>query len=204
MLTIGKFNMDLRERLLSLEEAESEMWNKLTQNGNRFEGVPKSFEELRIANAEALDEIIKEQGWPGCSFVGKDGSNAAFRIARTSIDKPELMKQFLIAIKDAISKGEANEVQGAILEDCILSCQRKPQLCGIFFDWDEFGEITVNVEDFALANEKRKKLGLGTIEEDMAKHKNEVAKEPGTKPQDIKDRQRQENDWAKRVGWLPA
>ncbi len=196
--------MDLREKLFLLIETESNEWNKLTQNGNRFEGVPGTFEDLRVANAEELDKIIKEHGWPGYSLVGKDGSSAAFRIAKSSIDKPELMKRFLVAIKDAVSKGEASEVQEAILEDCILNHQRKPQFCGIFFDWDEFGDITVNVDDFALANKKRKKLGLATIEEDMAKHKSEVAKESGTKPQDIKDRKRQENDWAKRVGWLQA
>jgi hypothetical protein len=196
--------MDLQRKLISLAETELSMWNKLTQNGNRFEGIPREFEKLRISNAEELHKIIKNQGWPGYSLAGKKGSEAAFRIARSSIDKPELMKLFLTAIKNSIFKGEASEVQGVILEDCILNYQKKPQSCGVFFDWDEHGEITVNVNDVALANKKRKMLGMATIEEDMAKHKNEVAKELGTKPQDIRNRQQQEVDWAKRVGWLPA
>lgn len=196
--------MDLQKKLVSLAETELSMWNKLTQNGNRFEGIPKGFEELRISNAEELHAIIKNQGWPGYSLAGKKGSEAAFRVARSSIDKPELMKSFLTAIKNAVLKGEASETHGVILEDCILNYQKKPQSCGVFFDWDEQGEITVNVTDVALANKKRKMLGMPTIEEDMAKHKNEVAKEVGTKPQDIIDRQQQEDEWAKRVGWLPA
>jgi len=116
-------------------------------------------------------------------------------------DKPELMKYFLTAIKEAALTNEANEVQEAVLRDCILHHQRKPQLCGFFFDWDQNGEITLNVGDAILANKKRMALGLATIEEDMVKHKNEVAKEPGVKPEDIKDRQKQEDEWARRVGW---
>jgi len=193
--------MDLREKLISLAEAEASMWADLTKNGNRFDGVPSEFEELRIANAETLYDITKNQGWPGRSLVGKDGSDAAFRIASRSIDKPELMKYFLTAIKEAALTNEANEVQEAVLRDCILHHQRKPQLCGFFFDWDQNGEITLNVGDAILANKKRMALGLATIEEDMVKHKNEVAKEPGVKPEDIKDRQKQEDEWARRVGW---
>ena len=194
--------MNLREKLISLAETESNMWNNLTQNGNRFEGIPRAFEDLRIANAEELNKIIKEHGWPPYSLIGKDGSSAAFKIAKSSTDKPKLMKKFLVAMKDALSKSEASEVHVAILEDCILHHQRKPQFCGIFFDWDEYGNITLNVDDFAMANKKRKKLGLATIEDDIAKHKNEIAKESGTKPQDMKDRKQQEDDWAKKVGWI--
>jgi len=126
------------------------------------------------------------------------------KIASSSINKPELMKLFIRAIKDAVSKGEANEVHLAILQDCILNYQRKPQPCGLFFDWDEPGEMTVNVTDFASANKKKKALGMATIEEDMLQHKNELEKEPSTQPQDIKNRQQQEADWAKRVGWLAS
>jgi len=63
--------MDLQNILVSLAEAELSLWNTLIQNGNRFEGVPREFEELRISNTEALDKIIQQHGWPGYSLGGK-------------------------------------------------------------------------------------------------------------------------------------
>ena len=167
-------NIELSEKLISMSEAESKAWLTLTQNGNRYEGVPKAFETLRLKNAEELNLIVKAQGWPEISLVGEEGEKAAFKIAHNTIDKPELMKEFLKYIKKAVLKGEAKKYHEACLEDSILFHQNKPQLYGMFFDWDETGKLAVNVENINKANENRKKLGLESIEEAISHHENEL------------------------------
>ena len=195
-------NMELREKLISMSEAESKAWLTLTQDGNRYDGIPKEFETLRIKNAEELNLIVNDHGWPEISQVDEEGEKAAFKIARNAIDKPKMMKEFLKYIKEAVLKGEANKFHEACLEDCILFYENKPQHYGMFFDWDESGKLTVDVENISKANEKRKKLGLESIEEAMSNHENDLLKEKSSKPKDIKEYKRQSRKWATSVGWI--
>jgi hypothetical protein len=195
-------NIELRETLISMSKAESKAWLDLTKNGNRYNGVPETFDKLRIKNAEALNLIIENHGWPGVSLVGEDGEIAAFKIARNAINKPELMKEFLKTIKEAVLKGEAKKFHEACLEDCILFFQNKPQHYGMFFDWDETGKLAVNVKNKDLANTNRKKLGLETIEEEMSNHEKLLLKEQDGKPKDIQAHIRQTHEWASKVGWI--
>ena len=197
-------NMELGEKLISMSETESKAWLTLTQDGSRYDGIPKEFEALRLKNAEELNLIVKAQGWPEISLVGEEGEKAAFKIARNAIDKPELMKEFLKHIKKAVLKGEAKEYHQACLEDCILFNQNKPQIYGMFFDWDENGKLTVNVENKNKANKNRKRLGLESIEKAMLNHENELLKEKGGKPKDIKEHKYQTHKWATSVGWINA
>ena len=110
--------IDIREKLISMSETETKAWLALTQDGSRYKGVTEEFTMLRIKNAEELNRIVKIHGWPEISQVGEDGEKAAFKVARTAIDKPELMKRFLKKIKEAVLKGEANKFHEACLEDC--------------------------------------------------------------------------------------
>ena len=193
---------ELREKLISMSEAETKAWLTLTKDGSRYKGVTEEFTMLRIKNAEELNLIVKTHGWPEISQVGEDGEKAAFKIARTAIDKPELMKKFLKNLKDAVLKGEANKFHEACLEDCILFYENKPQHYGMFFDWDESGKLSVNVINTKEANNNREKLGLESIEEAISNHENELLSEKGGKPMDIKEHKRQTREWAMSVGWI--
>jgi hypothetical protein len=61
--------------------------------------------------------------------------------------------------------------------------------------------VISNVDNTALANERRKKLGLKTIEEATQLHRKEIEKEGGGPPADYHDHKRKEVAWAKRTGW---
>lgn len=197
-------NSGLREKLISMMDAESKVRQQVLAAGRRYDGYSEVLETLHIQHAEEFLRIVNEYGWPGKSLVEKDGATAAFILARNAISKPDLQKQFFKHLQKAVTVGEATAIQEACLQDCILFYQGNPQQCGMFFDWDESGELVANVENIAEANERRKKLGLKTLAEDLLLHKNEIQQEGGGPPRDISEHKRQELAWAKRVGWRNA
>lgn len=197
-------NKILREKLLAMTDTESQTRQTLATEDNRYDGYPEKLEALHRQQAEELLHIINEYGWPGQSLVEKDGATAAFKLARNAISKPDLQQQFFKYLKEAVRTGEASAIQEECLQDCILFYQGKPQQCGMFFEWDENGELVVNVENIVQANERRKKLGLKTVEEDLLLHKNEMLQQGGGPPKDFIKHKQQEIAWAKKVGWRNA
>lgn len=177
------------------------MRDSILKRGGLYDGYDEGMEAQHINNAEELKKIIDENGWPGKSLVGIEGANAAFVIAQHSISKPELQKLFLVELKKAVAKGEATSIQRACLEDRILFNQGKPCIYGMLFDWDDDGNLIANVDDEALVNERRAKLGLSTLSEALNKHREEIEKEGGGPPSDIKKHKKMGQEWARRVGW---
>jgi len=194
-------NEGIRKQLISMKEKDLEMRNTILKRGGLYEGYDESMEALHIENAETLDKIINDNGWPGKSLVGEDGAKAAFLIAQHAISKPELQRLFLSHLKTAVLDGEANPVQEACLEDRILFNEGKPCLYGMLFDWDESGNLVANVDDEAAVNERRKKLGLDTLAEALQKHRKEIEEEGGGPPSNIQEHKIKAKEWAKRVGW---
>ena len=192
---------DLRELLISLKEKDFELREAILKDGSLYDGYDEEMEALHIKNAEKLNEIVTEYGWPGKSLVGEDGSDAAVIIAQHSISKPTLQRKFLEYLKSSVVEGEALPAQEACLEDRILFNEGKPQKYGMLFDWNEKGELFTNVDDLVLANERRKKLGLKSIEEATKLHRKEIEEEGGGPPADFHEHKRKELAWAKRVGW---
>jgi hypothetical protein len=194
-------NNELRELLISLKESDHELREAILKDGSLYDGYDEEMEALHIRNAEQLEKIVAEYGWPGKSLVGKDGSDAAVIIAQHSISKPVLQRIFLEYLKSALVAGEALPVQEACLEDRILFNAGKPQKYGMLFDWNEKGELYTNVDNVTLANKRRKRLGLKSIEEATKLHSQEIEKEGGGPPSDFHEHKRKEAAWAKRVGW---
>ncbi|EFK95052.1 conserved hypothetical protein, partial [sediment metagenome] len=50
----------------------------------------EEMQAVHIANAKALAELVAEDGWPGISTVGLEGSRTAWLIAQHAICTPEL------------------------------------------------------------------------------------------------------------------
>ena len=161
----------------------------------------QKWNRLHLENAKKLNEIVEKHGWPGRSLVGTEGADAAFMLACHSISKPDFQRKFLQHIKEALKKGEATKPQAACLEDRILFNEGKPLKYGMLFDWDESGELSANVENLELANELRRGMGLKTVEEAKELHRKEIKMEGGRPPSDYHEHKRQEQAWAKRVGW---
>lgn len=194
-------NQDLCDELLEMKKRDLETRSRLLEEGVLYDGYAEEMEKVHNQNARRLSEIVDEYGWPGESLVGIEGEKAAWLVAQHAISQPAWQKKFLRLLKDAVSKGEAPALHEAYLEDRILFNQRKPQLYGLIFDWDENGQMNTNVDDVATANERRKRLDLATIEEDIDRWRKDVEVEGASPPGDYFEYRRKAEDWAKRVGW---
>ncbi|MDH3326047.1 MAG: hypothetical protein OEM38_04935 [Gammaproteobacteria bacterium] len=194
-------NKNLSELLLNLMNKDAELRKKALGDGSLYDGYNEEIEKVHIENAEKLNEIVSEYGWPGKSLVGTDGADAAIVIAQNSISKPALQKKFLEFVKIAVVENEALPIHEACLEDRILFNQGKPQKYGMLFDWSEKGEFLTNVDDIELANERRMTLDIISIEEATRLHLNKIDTEGGGPPLDFHEHKRKELEWAKKVGW---
>lgn len=183
-------NKTLCNKLVSMAKQDQVLRDELLKQGSLYEGYAKEMENLHISNAEQLADIIKQHGWPGESLVGEKGARAASLIAQHAISKPDLQKQFLIDMGKAVEQGEAAPVLQACLQDRILFNQGKPQLFGMLFDWDESGELVTNVDSVEKANQRRKQLGLRTLEEAIQLHRKYVEEEGGGPPKNIIEHKR--------------
>lgn len=64
-------------------------------------------------NAESLDRIIDEFGWPDISLVGNDGKEAARLILQHAVGSPETQRKCLPILKEAVKNVEVPAVHVA-------------------------------------------------------------------------------------------
>jgi len=192
----------LKAELLAMKQTDLAYRESILKKGSLYEGYDKKMEAIHLKNADRLNQIIEENGWPGKSLVGEDGASAAFLIAQHAISNPALQRLFLQSLSQAAAKGEATKLQCACLQDRILYNEGKPQQYGLLFDWNNDGEMIANVDDINAVNERRKAIGLKTtVQEALEAHRKEVEEEGGGAPKDIGKHREMAEQWAIRVGW---
>ncbi|MCI0603505.1 hypothetical protein L0156_10895 [bacterium] len=190
-------NHELRNQLLRLIEEDERVREELATDGSLFEGYHQRMEAVHRKNAAQLRTIIQEHGWPGLDLVGKDGEEAAWRIAQHSIGEPEFMRNTLELLGTAIKNQQAPLWQLAYLEDRIRLFEGKEQLYGTSVDWDEHGHMSPfpAIKDAEHVNERRATMGLPPL-------KKSAYIPPDEKPPaDLKARRLQMDEWARSVGW---
>ncbi len=131
-----------------------------------FVAAVKNQDEIDKRNMARLDEIIKQNGWPGKSLVGEEASQAAFLIVQHS----DLAHQqnYLPLLKDAAKKGEARPADVAMLEDRILIRRGKKQIYGtqVRSGPDTGGKMVLNpIKDEKHVDKRRASVGLMPLKE---------------------------------------
>jgi hypothetical protein len=126
----------------------------------------KSQDEIDNRNMARLEEIIKQNGWPGKSLVGGEASKASFLILQHS----DLAHQekYLPLLKEAAKKGEARPADVAMLEDRVLVRKGKKQIFGtqIHSGPDTGGKMVLDpIEDEEHVDERRASVGLMPLKE---------------------------------------
>jgi hypothetical protein len=172
---------------------------ELAATGELFRGYAPRMADVHRRNALALEEIVDRFGWPGTSLVGPDGAHAAWLVLQHAIGSPALMRKCLPLVEQAVARGEAERAAAAYLADRICFFERRPQLYGTQFDWNERGELVPwTLADPERVDDHRRAVGLSPLAERLAEARREAATE--TPP----DRARHEEmlAWARSVGWL--
>lgn len=193
----------IAEKIIELKNADLELREKLIQNGQLFDGYNREMEALHIKNAETLDKIIEKIGYPTIEKVGEEANEAAWLVIQHSIGKPEFMKKCAAFLEKAVAENQANPKQFAYLSDRIAVFEDRPQLYGTQFDWDENDEMNPKLfDDLEKVNERRKSVGLNSLQEQISIIRKQILQENQKTPADLKERNKQADEWRRKVGWI--
>ncbi|MDX8339128.1 DUF6624 domain-containing protein [Draconibacterium sp. IB214405] len=190
-------------KIIALKNADLELRNKLIERGQLGDGYNKEMQQLHNNNARALNEIIDAIGLPTIAKVGDEANEAAWLIIQHAIALPAFMKKCAKLLEVAVREKNADPVSLAYLSDRIAVFEGKPQLYGTQFDWDNNGELSPNTfDDRNKVNERRKLLGLNTLEEQTERIRNQAKKDHQLPPSDFEKRKQEMENWKKEVGWI--
>jgi len=188
----------LRAELLRWIEEDEETRERLAADGSLFVGYHADMEAVHRRNAERLEAVIAERGWPGRAIAGEDGASAAWRIVQHAIGEPQRVRAWLPLLREAVARGDAATRELAMLEDRIRVFEGRLQRYGTQYDWNATGDAMVpmnGVEEPETVDERRAAVGLPPIEWTHATPAGEL------RPVDLAERQREMDAWARRVGW---
>lgn len=192
----------IAENIIDLKNADLALRDKLIQSGQLSEGYNEEMKELHDRNAKILNEIIDTIGYPTTDKVGKEASESAWLVIQHSIGQPEFMKKCSKLLEKAVSENKADPQSLAYLIDRIAVFEGKEQLYGTQFDWDEYGILSPNhCDDLTKVNERRKSIGLNTLEEQTEIIRKQAENENQSPPTDLEKRKQEIKEWKKNVGW---
>lgn len=157
----------LAEELLSRAEEDQQVLQELIDNGElgTTEYHPR-MKALHEKNNARIKEIIAENGWPGCSLVGLDGSEAAWLLVQHAVLDTKFMDKCLPLLKEAINQDEAEGWCLAYLQDRVLTMSDKPQIYGTQHEIDDDGvAFPLPIEDSDKVASLRKALDMEPLHE---------------------------------------
>jgi hypothetical protein len=148
----------LRLRLLAMAKVDQDMRNAAIHSNEPWDYT------LDKKHTRALKRIIKQYGWPTIPMVGVEASMDAWLIAQHADHDRTFQKECLKLLK-RLPAEDISLHNIAYLEDRLLVAEGKPQLYGTQFDSIGPGMKPLPIKDEAYVDERRKKMGLGTLEE---------------------------------------
>jgi len=197
-------NTDLfAQEIIQLKEADLDLRSKLVKAGKLSNGYNPEMETLHIQNAKKLNSIIERIGYPTPEKVGQEASDAAWIIIQHAISLPRFMKRCATLLKKAVEENEIDPKNLAYLTDRIAMFEGTKQLYGTQFDWDENGEMSpYSYDDLSEVNERRRSLGLNSVQEQTAVMRKRINEENQHPPNDLLERKLEYDKWRKKVGWI--
>lgn len=189
--------------IIELKGTDLKFREKLIEEKKLSEGYNNEMETLHIKNAEKLNEIIDEIGFPTIEKVGIEGSESAWLIIQHSISKPDFMKKCLKLLENVALEKKVYEKNFASLSDRINVLEGKPQLYGTQFDWDKNGNLSPNkYDDLLKVNNRRLKIGLNTLEKQTQIIRLQAEGENQRVPKNLHEREKEIILWKRKVGWI--
>lgn len=193
----------ISQTILRLKEKDDQFRAKLIENGTLSNGYDREMKAIHNSNAKELSRIMDAIGFPTADKIGEEASSAAWLIIQHSIEQPDFMRKCATRMEKEIESGQADQINFAYLTDRIAVFEGKSQFYGTQFDWDENGEMSpVHVDDHDTVNNRRKAIGLNTLDEQIKVMRERVEAENQRPPKNFGERQREYNAWRKSVGWI--
>ncbi|NVK49562.1 MAG: hypothetical protein HWE09_07315 [Cyclobacteriaceae bacterium] len=193
----------IAEKIIELKEKDDKLRAKLEEKRTLSNGYNKQMEALHNENTKELKLIMEKIGFPTFDKVGEEASNAAWLIIQHSIGQPDFMKEAARLLEIAVNENKADPKCLAYLTDRIAVFEGRPQLYGTQFDWDQNGQMSPNkYDDLLKVNERRKAIGLNSIEEQIEIIQKRIKNENQCPPKNFEERNREYEMWRKSAGWI--
>jgi hypothetical protein len=193
--------LDLQHQLLTMARQDQQAAERILLQGDLEDTYHAELEDIHIANAKRLEEIIKAYGLPGKSLVDADGAEAVWLIIQHAISLPAFQRKCLPLLQEASAKGEFPAAYAAYLEDRNRFHEGKPQRYGTQYDWDEAGQLSpYTIEDLGTVDELRAGIGLSSLADNTARMRSH-ANQP---PKDYQSKKIAYENWLRKVGWRKA
>lgn len=198
-----KQEKSIAKKIIDLKNADLTFRDKLIKNGTLEKGYNEEMEQLHNKNAQVLDEIINQIGYPTIEKVGKEACEAAWLVIQHSIGQPAFMRKCRKLLENVDFENQVNPTNLAYLTDRIASFEGKPQRYGTQFDWDENGELSPNpFDDLIQVNQRRKSVGLNALEEQITIMRRRAKNENQSPPTNFEERKQDFEKWKRKVGWI--
>lgn len=194
-------NTELLEQLQQLHNKDTETRAKMLQAGRLHGEYAPELQQVHRENAEALDKLVSEHGWPTVLLVGAKGAQLAWEIAQHANCTPDLQRKFFKLLGQAAAHGEAAKRHVALLSDRIRFNEGRPQIYGTVLDWDEQGELTCTLQNPDMVDELRKAVSLPPFEQSLQEQRQTIIDEGGKPPADLDAYRQQQEAWAQQAGW---
>ncbi|MDW3195394.1 MAG: DUF6624 domain-containing protein [Cytophagales bacterium] len=152
----------IEEWLNELRETKGEDDPTFQLVAEKHKMAEKEFTEQDEKNAKRLDEIFGRYGWPDRSVTSRMANKTAFLIVQHNF---EIQEKYLPVMLESAKKGETPAGYVAYLQDRILMKNGEPQLYGsqmLILNGEQF---LWPIADMEKVNERRKEMGLSTLEE---------------------------------------
>lgn len=195
-------NTPLAQELVTMANEDTAVRQELASVGSLFHDYTPRMKAVHDKNAKRLEAIVDKYGWPGNSMVGEEAAHAAWLILQHAIAHPNLQRRCFPLLIEQVENGNLSPIDMAMLEDRIRCFEGRPQRFGTQFDWDENGLMSpLPLDDFDLVQQRRKKLRMRTIEEEIDLRRADAMQSHEKPPKNFQQYQKEKDDWLKAHGW---
>ena len=197
---------DIAQELIERRRHDLDVRQRLSTAGKLLCGYNPEMEVVHLDNARRLQELVGQIGWPAQEQVGEEASQAAWLIVQHAISLPSFMRSCLALMIEQEKTRTIDAVNLAFLSDRIAMYENRPQAYGTQFISDEQGRFKPYQLEGSIdqVNQRRRKLGLNTVEErlvDLTTQMNvEQEKQPTATERQLE--QEEYNAWRLNVGWI--
>ena len=129
-----------------------------------YKAVRAHFDRIARTNATWLNTLVRNQGWPTISQVGRKGANAAWLLVQHADADPKLQR-FCLDAMGHLPKREVSQVDSAYLTDRVLLAEGKKQRYGTQFTTVNGKRQPRPIEEEASVDKRRAALGLPSMAE---------------------------------------
>ncbi len=125
----------------------------------------KLVSEQDSLNEVEVVKIIEDKGWVGKSLVGGKANMTLWLVIQHA--PIETQEKYIPLLKESVLQGESSGRHLALLEDRIQMRNEKPQIYGsqIIIDKRNGKHVPYEILEPEYVNQRRKKVGLGPIED---------------------------------------